>query len=69
MGGFDLGIAIAGPILGSIADQVGLRAMFGFASGFASLALLIFLTRSSKDLGHSLRFALGRSRDLYALDA
>lgn len=69
MGGFDLGIAIAGPILGSIAGQVGLRTMFGFASGFAGLALLIFLTRSSKDLNHSLRFALGRSRDLYALDA
>jgi len=68
MGGFDLGIAIAGPLLGSIADQVGLRTMFGFASGFACLALLIFLTRSSKDLAHSVRFALGRGRDLYALD-
>lgn len=67
MGGFDLGIAIAGPILGAIAAQVGFRLMFGFASGFALLALLIFLTRSSKDLAHSLRFALGRGRDIYAL--
>jgi MFS family permease len=67
MGGFDLGIAIAGPILGSIAGQVGLRTMFGFAGAFALSALLIFLTRSSKDLPHSLRFALGRGRDVYAL--
>ncbi len=67
MVGFDLGIAIAGPILGSIAAQFGFRNMFGISGGFAFLALVIFLTLSSKDLPHSLRFALGRGKDVYAI--
>lgn len=68
VGGFDLGIAIAGPVLGSIAGYTGYRAMFGFAAGLAFLALIIFLTQASKDLRHSLRFALGQGRDVYALE-
>lgn len=66
--GFDVGIAIAGPVLGSIADQVGYRQIFGFASALTFLAIIVFLTQSSKDLPHSLRFALGRGRDVYALN-
>lgn len=65
--GFDLGIALAGPILGSMADLLGYRALFAIAAGLAVAALLIFLTLSSKDLRHSVKFALGRERDLYAL--
>ncbi len=68
VGGFDLGIAIAGPVLGSIAGYTGYRATFGFAAGLAFLALIIFLTQASKDLRHSLRFALGHGRDVYALE-
>lgn len=68
MVGFDVGIAIAGPVLGAVAEQVGYRNIFGFASGLTFLAILIFLTQSSKDLPHSLRFALGRGRDVYALN-
>jgi len=68
MVGFDLGIAIAGPVLGLLAEQVGYRNMFGFAAGLTFLAIIIFLTQSSKDLPHSLRFALGRGRDVYSLD-
>lgn len=67
MVGFDVGIAIAGPFIGLVAEQVGYRHMFGFAAGLTSLAFLIFLTQSSKDLSHSLRFALGRGRDVYAI--
>lgn len=67
MVGFDVGIAIAGPVLGSVAEQVGYRNIFGFACGLTFLAIIIFLTQSSKDLRHSLRFALGRGRDVYAL--
>ncbi|WP_009632608.1 MFS transporter [Synechocystis sp. PCC 7509] len=66
MVGFDVGIAIAGPVLGFIAQQVGYRHIFGFASGLTFLAIIIFLTQSSKDLPHSLRFALGKGRDIYA---
>lgn len=67
MVGFDVGIAIAGPFLGLVAEQVGYRNMFGFAAGLTCLALFIFLTASSKDLPHSVRFALGRGQDLYAI--
>lgn len=67
MVGFDVGIAIAGPVLGFVAEQVGYRNIFGFAAGLTFLAILIFLTQSSKDLPHSLRFALGRGQDLYAV--
>ncbi len=67
MVGFDVGIAIAGPVLGLVAEQVGYRNMFGFAAGLTCLAFFIFLTQSSKDLPHSLRFALGRGGDIYAI--
>ena len=68
IGGFDLGIAIAGPSLGFVAEQVGYRNMFGFAAGLACLALVIFVTQCSKDLSHSVRFAMGRGKDVYALN-
>jgi len=67
MVGFDVGIAIAGPVLGAIAQQVGYRHLFGFAAGLTALAIVVFLTQSSKDMAHSLRFALGKGRDVYAL--
>ncbi|MBR8835489.1 MAG: MFS transporter [Stigonema ocellatum SAG 48.90 = DSM 106950] len=66
--GFDVGIAIAGPVLGFVAEQVGYRYMFASAAILTLLALLIFLTQSSKDLPSSLRFALGRGQDTYALN-
>lgn len=65
--GFDLGIAIAGPILGSVAEQTGYRSLFGFSAVLAFVGLLVFVTQCSKDLSHSIRFASGRGRDLYAL--
>jgi MFS family permease len=67
MVGFDVGIAIAGPTLGLVAEQVGYRNMFGFAAGLTCLAFFVFLTQSSKDLPHSLRFALGKGQDVYAI--
>jgi MFS family permease len=66
--GFDIGIAIAGPILGTIAVQVGYRNMFGYGAGLTFLAILIFLTQSSHNLNNSLRFALGRAEDTYAFN-
>ncbi|MBW4423612.1 MAG: MFS transporter [Nostoc desertorum CM1-VF14] len=65
--GLDLGIAIAAPLLGIIAEQVGYRDMFGYGAAITSVALLLFLTQSSKDLSNSLRFALGLAPDAYAL--
>ncbi|MGB3264761.1 MAG: MFS transporter [Microcoleus sp.] len=68
IGGFDLGIALAGPILGFAAEQVGYRNMFGLAAAVSVLAFLIFVTLSSKGLSHSLKFAIGRGKDVYALN-
>jgi MFS family permease len=68
IGGFDLGIALAGPTLGFVAEQVGYRNMFGLAAVLAALALLIFVTLCSKNLSHSLKFAIGRGKDVYALN-
>lgn len=67
MVGFDVGIAIAGPVLGFVAELVGYRNIFGFAAGLTFLAIIIFVTQSSKDLPHSFRFALGRGQDIYAV--
>lgn len=68
IGGFDVGIALAGPLLGAVAEPLGYRGLFAIASSLSLLACLLFLTRSSKTVGHSLRFALGREKDLYALE-
>ncbi|MEO0376757.1 MAG: MFS transporter [Cyanobacteria bacterium P01_A01_bin.17] len=67
--GFDVGIALAGPCLGTVATLVGIRPMFGLACGFAGVALLLFATSNSKDFSHSIAFALGNGRDIYALDS
>lgn len=66
--GFDIGMAIAGPIFGSVAEQVGYRSLFGFCAILAFAGLLIFVTQSSKNLTYSLKFASGRGRDLYAVN-
>jgi MFS family permease len=68
IGGFDLGIALAGPIFGSVAEKIGYQGVFSVTSGLALLALIVFVTQNSKDLAHSLRFASGRGGDLYAVD-
>ncbi|MBF2066207.1 MAG: MFS transporter [Calothrix sp. C42_A2020_038] len=64
--GFDLGIAIAGPLGGSIAEQVGYYNMFGISGTLTLSAVLIFLTLSNKTLINSLRFAVGLSDDDFA---
>lgn len=68
IGGFDLGIAIAGPLLGALAAPLGYRGLFSLACGLAIIALILFITQSSKDISHSLRFAVGREKDIYALE-
>jgi MFS family permease len=66
--GFDLGIAIAGPVLGSFAQYLGYRGIFSISAALAVLAIVIFITQSNKNLSASLRFATGRESDIYALD-
>ncbi len=65
--GFDVGIFLAGPCLGGVADIIGYRGLFGVATGIVAIGMAFFITRSSKDLQHSLRFSLFHGRDVYAL--
>ncbi|MBK1989190.1 MFS transporter [Sphaerospermopsis aphanizomenoides BCCUSP55] len=65
--GFDVGLAIAGPFVGFVAQQIGYRSTFGFTTGLTVLAILIFVTQSSQNISKSLRFAFGLGEDAYAL--
>lgn len=66
VGGFDLGIALGGSVLGIFVADVGYRGTFGLAAALALLALTIFTTQCTSAPGRSLRFACGRIRDEYA---
>ena len=68
MVGFDIGVALAGPIFGIVAQQIGYRNIFGCNFGVVSAAIVIFITFSSKNLPASLRFAFGRGVDIYSLN-
>ena len=66
--GFDLGIAMAGPVMGMIVDMTGSYALvFGLSGAMTLLGVLLFITHSSKDIPHSVRFALNGGRDVYAI--
>lgn len=66
IGGFDLGMALAGPIMGMIAEFIGYRNLFAVDVGLATVALIIFATASNHSVIQSCRFALGRGQDVYA---
>ena len=65
--GFDIGLAIAGAVFGTFAERCGYRSMFGLTTGLTVLALVIFLTQSSRNIPESLGFAFGRNQDVYAV--
>lgn len=65
--GFDVGIALAGPVMGRVADLTSYRDIFGIAGAMTLLGLVLFVTTSSKDIGHSLEFSLRGGRDVYAV--
>ena len=67
MSGFDGGIAIAAPIMGILNENLGFRTVFWLTGGLAIAALFLFLTLSNPTILRSLKFALGRSQDLYAI--
>ncbi len=68
LGGFDVGIALAGPILGLLEASLGYQGLFTLATILSAIALLIFMTRSSRGLSHSIRFSLGQEKDVYVVD-
>jgi MFS family permease len=65
--GFDIGLAIAGPIFGTLAESLGYRSMFGLTTGLTIIAMIIFLTQSSRNIPQSFRFAFGQTEDVYAV--
>lgn len=65
--GLDVGIAIGGGIFGFVAESMGYQGIFLICTALSIVALIFFATLSSKDLSHSLRFALGKEQDIYAL--
>ena len=65
--GFDLGIALAGPVMGQIADITSYRDIFGVAGLMTMIGLAVFVTTSSKDVQHSLKFSLKGGKDVYAV--
>jgi MFS family permease len=67
LGGFDLGIALAGPVLGNLATELGLRQVFGGLAGVALLALGVYMLWIGKNPRDSLAFALGDGPDAYRI--
>ncbi len=67
IGGFDVGLAIAGPIFGLLAEEMGYRNMFATNLILGCLGIVVFCTLSNKNLSRSLKFALGRAKDSYAI--
>ncbi|HAC64733.1 MAG TPA: MFS transporter [Cyanothece sp. UBA12306] len=68
LGGFDLGMVMASPIFGILGEIIDYRSMFALAGSLAMIAMLLFLCQSNKSFKQSLRFALGRGKDVYALE-
>lgn len=68
IGGFDLGLGLAGPTFGLVAEEIGYRSMFAVNASLASIAIATFITLSNKDLPHSIRFAFGQGQDTYSVN-
>lgn len=65
--GFDVGIAVAGPILGSVAEEFGYVQMFTFDAVLAFVALISFVLFCNKNIPLSIKFAFGQAKDYYSL--
>lgn len=64
--GFDVGVALGGPILGSLLLDLGYRYLFAITASMAIIAFLIFVAFSNKNIATSWGFAWGYIPDLYA---
>lgn len=65
LGGFDLGMAFAGPVVGTLGSHLSYPTIFIISSSLALMAFFLFITQSNQTLKSSLRFALGKEKDLY----
>jgi MFS family permease len=64
-GGFDVGVALAGPFLGIFSWEY--PVIFALSASFAFLALWIFFGYSNQGFSNSFWFALGQNKDHYSL--
>jgi MFS family permease len=69
IGGFDIGLALAGPIFGLMAEAVGYQNLFLIDAGLAVIALSVFFTQSNPNFALSWRFALGKAKDAHTYKA
>ena len=65
--GFDVGVALGGPVFGSFLLDFGYRFLFSCTALMATIALVIFLFFGNQGIINSWKFAIGSSTDLYAL--
>jgi MFS family permease len=63
--GLDLGIAIAAPVFGLVAKDLGYPGIFTIGTGMAASAIIVFIIWGNRSLRHSIGFSLGRDRDVY----
>ncbi len=63
--GLDLGVAIAAPVFGLVAKDLGYPGIFTIATGLAGSAIVVFMIWGNRSLRHSIGFCLGRDRDVY----
>lgn len=68
LSGLDLGVVLAGYVMGFVAQILDYRTVYSLCAGIAFLAIIFFITLIDKDLSSSLRFAIGREPDFYALE-
>jgi MFS family permease len=63
--GLDLGVAIAAPVFGLVAKDLGYPGIFTIATGMAGSAIVVFMIWGNRSVRHSIGFCLGRDRDVY----
>jgi MFS family permease len=63
--GLDLGIAVAAPVFGLVAQDLGYPGIFAIGTGMAASAIVVFILWGNRSVRHSIGFSLGRDRDVY----
>jgi MFS family permease len=68
LAGLDLGVAIAAPVFGAVAQQLGYAGIYGVGAGLGIMAMCVFAIWGNYSLQRSIGFCLGRDRDYYRLE-
>ncbi len=68
LAGLDLGVAIAAPVFGAVAQRLGYAGIYGVGAGLGIMAMCVFAIWGNHSLQRSIGFCLGRDRDYYRLE-